>query len=75
MNNPKLTNVLLIALVVLNVLFLIGAHIHSHHRHQQFGNRGFREERSIGWAFHQGFKNHRRCMNCCNYDNRMSREN
>ena len=75
MNNPKLTNVLLMALVALNLLFLIGAHIHSRHHHHQYSNRGFHEERVRGWAFHHGFRNQHRQMNCCNYDNRISQDN
>jgi hypothetical protein len=57
MNNPKITNVLLIALIALNSLFLLGWAVSSHHRHHEMCMRGnFRMHHGHGggWAFHRG---------------------
>jgi hypothetical protein len=65
MNNPKTTNVLLIALIALNSLFLLGWVAMRHHRHHEMSMRGnFRMHRFQGrnWAFHG-------CQNCCEYGN------
>lgn len=62
MNNPKLTNILLIALIACNVLFFAVAHCSAHHyRHYRMEYRyGFRggEHGSFG-SFHRGFEAHR----------------
>jgi len=61
MNNPKLTNILLIVLIACNILFFAVAHCSAHHRHHRmyndYGFRG-REHGSFG-NFHRGFKAHR----------------
>jgi hypothetical protein len=79
MNNPKLTNILLIALIAFNILFFAVAHCSMHHRHSHrydfrgrehgsFGNfhRGFGAHRGDYGGFHGGFRNH----NCNCSDNR-----
>ena len=67
MNNPKLTNVLLIALVVVNCFLLIGwAAGRHHHRMREkmwMSYRMHNWHRFAGWAFHQrAFYRH---MNSC----------
>jgi hypothetical protein len=60
-----MTNVLLIALIALNSLFLLGWAASSHHRHREMCMRGnFRMHHGRGgsWAF-------RGCQNCCDYNN------
>ncbi|HTB07177.1 MAG TPA: hypothetical protein VK806_09515 [Bacteroidia bacterium] len=67
MNNPKLTNILLIALIVINGLLLLGWHMQSHRRHHhQFSYERFHGEHGgRSWAFHRGghgFMHHGRHM-------------
>lgn len=66
MNSPKLTNVLLIALIALNALFLMGWAASSMHRnmrgqeyamHNQFHGR-FHDSRSFRQCFGAGRSNH-----------------
>jgi hypothetical protein len=80
MNSPKLTNILLIALVVLNIIVFAGVHMaHHHHKnfqgygfrgreHGSFGNfhRGFEAYRGDYGGFHGGFRNHYRHQGGCN---------
>ncbi len=72
MNNPKLTNILLIAIISFNVLFFMGWVMHSGHRHHNrqhfmYGSfygrgMGFRhhwQHRGMfvdGSHFHHGFR-------------------
>ncbi len=82
MNNPKLTNILLIVLIACNVLFFAGMHFARHHRqhkdfsynnfrgreHGSFGrfHRGFEAYRGNYGGFHGGFRNHYRMRGCNN---------
>ena len=76
MNNPKLTNVLLIALIVLNGLLLLGWHMQSHHRHHhQFSYGRFHGERRRYFAFHHGFNHHRHMNNSFGHDNERGENN
>lgn len=59
LTNPKLTNILLIALVACNVLFFAIAHCSAHrHRHNTYYSFRGREHGSFG-NFHRGFEAHR----------------
>lgn len=80
MNTPKLTNILLIALIACNILFFAGMHFSRHHHHHynysrndfrgrehgSFGrfHRGFEAYRGNYGGFHGGFRN-RNMQNCC----------
>jgi hypothetical protein len=57
MNNPKLTNALIIALVAFNVLFIVCWCAGSHHRHHHhyFGREQFFERENYGGDFHGGY--------------------
>jgi len=56
MNNPKLTNILLIVLIVCNVLIFAGVHISRHHHRMNYAYHNFRggKHGSFG-SFHRGF--------------------
>jgi hypothetical protein len=62
MNNPKLTNILLIVLIACNILFFAGAHFarHHHRHHNNYSRNDFRgrEHGSFG-RFHRGFEAYR----------------
>ncbi len=83
MNNPKLTNILLIGLIVCNVLIFAVAHLSRHHHHRNnycynnfrggkhgsFGtlHRGFGAYRGNYGGFHGGFRD--QMNNGCNCRN------
>ena len=61
MNNPKLTNILIIALIACNIIVFAVAHCGGHNRHHRdFYSHDFRgrEHGSFG-NFHRGFEAHR----------------
>jgi hypothetical protein len=60
MNNPKLTNILLIVLIACNVIFFAGVHM-AHHRHHSgeymaFNHRHYGREHGSFGNFHKGFE-------------------
>lgn len=63
MNNPKLTNILLIALIACNVIFFTGMHMAKHHRHHiremAFYHKHYGREHGSFGNFHKGFEAYR----------------
>jgi hypothetical protein len=67
MNSPKLTNILLIALVVINGLFLarwVGSAMHHRHINRMAMYNEFRGGRHDSFSFHHRF-GARRSYRCC----------
>jgi len=61
MNNPKLTNILLIGVIVCNVLFFAGMHFSMRqHHHRNYCSSGFRGRMHGSFGrFHRGFEAYR----------------